>query len=315
VYAQIGRSFALTGNRAVIYSKKALNYEEQANQLIDRGLIAEQKKLVSVLKNISYYRLSGYWFPFRQYPSDTFKENTSLETILNRYYFDRHLRLLLLDGIERIEIAIRTDITYHLAHQSGAFGYREPVAFPKLPSDQFKTLQEEFQKEYSRSKETFASHFQTKYGESHDALPIWMVTELISFGTLFTMLRGIDHKSSKQIAQKYGLSEPVLISWMGSLNTIRNICAHHSRLWNRELGYKPMIPNKKNEWRYPIKISSNKVFVILCIIQYMLNFIAPQSAWKARFMDLLVRYPEIPIREMGMPDNWMEVPFLNTKHI
>lgn len=291
------------------YSKKALSYEEQAQQLIDRGLVTDLKTLVDVLKNISYYRLSGYWFPFRNYPSESFKQKTSLDIVLNRYFFDRHLRLLILDGIERIEIAIRTDITYHLAHNTGAFGYTDILTFPKLRKEQFRILQDEFRKEYSRSKETFASHFQSKYGDSHDALPIWMVTELISFGTLFTMLRGIHYKYSKAIAHKYELSEPVLTSWMGSLNTIRNICAHHSRLWNRELGYKPMLPNRNKDWIFPVQISSNKVFVILCMIKYLLNFIAPNSSWKKRFEDLLFRYPDIPIREMGIPENWKEIPF------
>lgn len=298
----------------MIYEKQALTYEEQANQILGRRMETEKSTLIGVLQQVSYYRLSGYWFPFRKYQSELFKDGTSLKTIHDRYLFDRHLRLLVLDGIERIEIAIRKGITYQLAHFNGAFGYTSANSFPRLDHFQFTTLQEEFRKEYSRSKETFASHFQSKYGEVHDGLPIWMTTELISFGTLFTMFRGISIPLSKAIAKKYGIAEPVLLSWLGSLNTIRNICAHHARLWNRELGYKPMLPNKDDDWKVPVVIQSSKIFVILCILQYMLNFVAPNSQWKNRFLELLKQYPTIPIREMGFPEKWKQVSFWNLEN-
>ncbi|MCW7474570.1 Abi family protein [Leptospira levettii] len=295
----------------MIYQKKALTIDEQADQLIQRGLECSRFDLVSLLSQVSYYRLSGYWFPFRNYPAETFKQNTSLKEIWNRYCFDRKLRLLVLDGIEKIEIALRTDITYKLSHLTGAFGYTNPTSFPQLDYQGFTKLQEEIKKEYSRSKERFVSHFQHKYGEDHDSLPLWMATELISFGTLFTMYRGISPALAKGIAKKYNVPQPVFLSWIGSLNSIRNICAHHSRLWNRELGYKPMLPRSDLSWRHPIQIQSNKIFAILSIIQYMLNFISPKSQWKFRFLELLNQYPSIPIREMGFPEKWKEVPFWN----
>lgn len=295
----------------MIYQKKALTIDEQADQLLSRGLVCDRIDLVSILKQVSYYRLSGYWFPFRNYPNEEFRQNTTLKEIWSRYCFDRKLRLLVLDGIEKIEIALRTDITYKLSHQTGAFGYIEPSAFPMLKEPEFMKLQEEIKKEYSRSKEKFVSHFQHKYGEEHDSLPLWMATELISFGTLFTMYRGIATSTSKSIAKKYNLPEPVLLSWIGSLNSVRNICAHHSRLWNREFGYKPMLPRNDFGWKQPVEIQPNKIFVILSIIQYMLNFISPTSQWKFRFLELLTLYPTIPIREMGFPERWKEVPFWN----
>ncbi|MBM9548728.1 Abi family protein [Leptospira sp. 201903074] len=295
----------------MIYGKKALTIEEQADQLLSRGLVAQRDDIIAILKQVSYYRLSGYWFPFRNYPQEEFKQNTSLTEIWNRYCFDRKLRLLVLDGIEKIEIALRTDITYKLSHQTGAFGYTEKSAFPMLSEFDFEKLQEEIKKEYSRSKEKFVSHFQHKYGDIHDSLPLWMATELISFGALFTMFRGISTSHSKSIAKKYNLPEPVLLSWIGSLNSVRNICAHHSRLWNREFGYKPMLPRNNLVWKQPVEIQPNKIFVILSMIQYMLGFISPTSQWKYRFLDLLTAYPNIPIREMGFPLRWKEIPFWN----
>lgn len=306
--AQIWRVFYVTG-ASMLYEKPALTYEAQADQLLKRGLSADKETLIQLLQQVSYYRLSGYWYPFRQNPGGTFPPGIDLNTIWRRYTFDRQLRLLVLDGIERVEIALRTDITYQLGHNHGPFGYNNPDAFPNLEEEKHQALHDEIQKEYDRSKETFARHFQNKYGDEHDTLPIWMATEVISFGALFTMYRGVKTSTRKAIAKKYKINERVLLSWLGTLNAARNICAHHSRLWNKELGYKPLIPLKNLQWQKPVTIPRNRVFVILSIIQHMLQFVAPQSQWPERLKALLKKYDEIPLRQMGFPDHWQEIPF------
>lgn len=120
----------------MIYDKPALTYTQQAAQLIERGLHGDPLVLKQTLQKVNYYRLSGYWFPFRDYPYETFKTGTNFETIWRRYTFDRHLRLLVLDGIERIEVAIRSEITYELAHRYGPFGYKEHDNLPQLTVDE-----------------------------------------------------------------------------------------------------------------------------------------------------------------------------------
>ncbi len=94
------------------------------------------------------------------------------------------------------------------------------------------------------------------------------------------------------------------------LNGTRNICAHHGRLWNRELGYKPMIPKRRKnpQWHDPVEVTNNRVFCILSILKYMLRRIAPQSNWPERLNDLLCEYDEIPIAPMGFPELWQECP-------
>ena len=91
------------------YTKPPLTYIEQANLLLSRGLIADKNDLIKKLKAVSYYRLSGYWHPFRN-PNDTFKPGTTLEEIWKRYTFDRQLRLLVIDAIERVEVSERKDL-------------------------------------------------------------------------------------------------------------------------------------------------------------------------------------------------------------
>ena len=104
------------------YDKPPLTYDQQADLLLRRGLTADRDELVSRLRSVSYYRLSGYWYPFRL-ADDSFRPGTTFETVWRRYRFDRRLRLLALDAIERVEVRIRTELVYVLAHAQGPFGY------------------------------------------------------------------------------------------------------------------------------------------------------------------------------------------------
>lgn len=296
--------------RSMEYSKPELTYDEQAAQLLARGLMADYDQLVACLKSVNYYRLSGYWFPFRNYPQENFKPGTRLETIWRRYAFDRRLRLLVMDGIERMEIALRTDVTYQLAHKCRAFGYLEATALPNLTPDEHGRLMTALRSEYCKSKESFAMHFQKKYGDIHDSLPIWMATELMTMGQLFTLVRGLPKGMLKSIAKMYAIAGPVLLSWIGTLHAVRNICAHHSRLWNRELGYKPTFPDT-TEWKTPVFVTDRRIFGVLTILKYMMDRVAPQSQWPKRMNALLNEYPEIPRADMGFAENWKDIPMWN----
>src|SRR5690606_39007037 len=95
-----------------IYDKAPLSFEDQLTLLKNRGLIIEDKpKALCYLKEISYYRLSAYFIPY-QNKKDRFNGDTTFRQIIDTYTFDRELRLLIFDCIERIEIAIRTQIIY-----------------------------------------------------------------------------------------------------------------------------------------------------------------------------------------------------------
>lgn len=292
------------------YAKPALTFSHQADQLIERGLLADKNILIEKLKAVSYYRLSGYWYPFREKDTDTLKLKTSLDTIWERYTFDRRLRLLVMDAIERVEVSVRTSLVYHHAHTHGAFGYTNPEYLPKLNENKHRKFLEKIAHETRLSKEVFVTHFKDKYGDSHEYLPIWMNAEIMTFGVLLTMFRGIDSSIKKGIASEYGISDKVLESWLTALNGIRNICAHHGRLWNRELGYKPFIPRERKhpQWHDPVEVMNNRAFGILTILKYLMNIIAPQSKWSERFDNLLAEYPGIPLVPMSFPENWRDCP-------
>lgn len=289
------------------YSKPPLSFEEQADLLIFRGLLADRQDLIEKLKAVSYYRLSGYLYTYRN-PDDTFKPNTALEQVWKRYTFDRQLRLLVLDAIERVEISIRTGLVYHHSQSFGPFGYTNGMNLPHLNKNEFMMLQGKLRDVVKQSKEPFVIHFQNKYGDVHSDLPLWMISELWSFGNMFTFFRGVDKQVKRQIASNYALAFGVLESWLHSLNSVRNICAHHSRLWNRVLGIKPMIPTKDPQWHSPVEVSNDRIFSILTLLKYLLKYVAPQSQWQKRLEDLFSRYNTIPLSSMGFQGNWKECP-------
>ena len=123
------------GGWGMIYSKKALTQEDQADLLLARGLIASRSELINRLRAVNYYRLSAYLYPFRQ-PDNSFRPGTTLDMVWRRYSFDRRLRIILLDAIERIEVALRTRLVYHFVQAHGPFGHLDEKNLPgfnKLP--------------------------------------------------------------------------------------------------------------------------------------------------------------------------------------
>ncbi len=114
------------------YTKPALTLEEQADLLLNRGMAGDRNIMIARLRTVGYYRLSGYWFPFRK-TDESFKEGTSFETVWNRYAFDRRLRLLVMDAIERIEVAVRSELAHYHSLHFGPFGYAtDHGTLPKL---------------------------------------------------------------------------------------------------------------------------------------------------------------------------------------
>lgn len=291
------------------YEKLPLTFEQQADLLISRGLSADREILISRLKSVNYYRLSGYIYPFRE--SDTvISAGTTLDMVWHHYTFDRQLRMVVMDGIERVEVAVRTQLAYRFAHLCGPFAYSKPENLPGLGEETHKRWIDELKQETGRSAEPFIRHFKVQYGDSHSTLPLWMLVEVMSFGKTLTFFKGVHPELQKEIAALYGVPDVVLHSWLTSLNAIRNICAHHGRLWNRVLGYKPKLPsaNKHPEWHTPVIIPRDKVFVILTIVKYILRFVAPTTGWHNRVRKLLDENRDIPVSAMGFPKEWEKSP-------
>jgi abortive infection bacteriophage resistance protein len=292
------------------YTKPPLTLERQADLLLSRGMQGDKNLIVQRLASVNYYRLSGYWHPFRD-SGDRFKPGTHFDEVWTRYAFDRRLRLLVIDAIERIEIAVRTLLAYEHAHSFGPFAYAEDAAsLSRIDSAKRSAFLVHVVDESTRSKETFVCHFHTKYGDCHQYLPVWEATEIMAFGTLLTFFCGAPRGVTKAVASRFAIPDTVLQSWLFTLNTIRNICAHHGRLWNRTLGVRPVIPRLPSyaDWHQPVPVLNDKMFGVLTLCRYCLTQVAPQSAWSSRFTSLLAEFPTVPVAEMGFPAGWERSP-------
>jgi abortive infection bacteriophage resistance protein len=287
----------------VPYTKPALTYEQQLDILSDRGLvIPDRASATATLARISYYRFSAYCLPYKD-AHDRFHSGAAWIDVLCLYEFDRKLRIVIIDALERIEVAIRTTLTYTLAHTYGAFGHHNPANF--RPDFQHQLWLDKLTSEVEKSHETFIKHYQEKY-DGFPILPIWMESEAMSFGSLSRLYQGMEDLDQQQISGQLGIPHYVLRSWLRSLNFVRNVCAHHSRLWNRELSVAPTMPIRKHGWP-PEEIPNHKrLFVILVILGYLLEKQGLADGWRDAVTELL--QPIAAVNRfrvaMGLPENW-----------
>lgn len=323
------------------YNKPYLTFEQQLDLLKSRGLdVADDARALFYLQHIGYYRLSAYWYPMRQLvtsqgnftPSsrlDTFQPGSTFDQALSLYVFDKRLRLLALDAIERIEVAFRVDVAYLLGRKN-KFAHTKPEFFNQRSINKKQagtncTVYQNWVKKNNdlifRSKEDFVIHYEEKYGKP---FPIWVVVELWEFGMLSTFFQFMKRNDKDNIAAKYGLPNGDLMSsWLRALNFVRNVAAHHSRLWNKNLVDQPKLPqfgavqdfNPVIEQQDTVK---SRVFMVLCIMLYLMRTISPNSSWPVRLRELLNSFPSIPglsLRNMGFPDGWDTHPLWMRKKI
>lgn len=292
------------------YCKPWLSLDEQADLLIRRGLVGDKDVIAEHLRDVGYYRLSGYWHVFKN-ADGSFRSGTTFERIWGLYVFDRQLRLVTLDAIERVEVFMRSRLAYYLAKETGVFGYLERPALPRLKQDEYLSFLKRCMDCYSRSREPFADHFRKVYGDECGMPPYWVMVNLMEMGLLLRLYKGASRDIRGRIALEVGVTPTVLDSWLVALNTVRNICAHHSRLWNRPFGTKPMIPRAKNDarWHEPYEVDGNRIFGVLTILSCLLETIAPETSWRTRLLELLAGRTEKDLLSMGFKPGWQESPF------
>lgn len=290
------------------FTKPALSYQEQIEQLSDRGLIIDNKdKATHLLESISYYRLSGYWYPLLlDKRNHLFKPGANFNNAFEMYSFDRALRVLVIRELEKIEISIRSKMIYVLSHEYNPFWHNEPKLFKN--SQAHLTTAEKLSAEYARSKEEFILKFKQKYMEPLP--PSWILLEISSFGTVSSLYSNlIDGKPKRMVANHFGLKDKVLQSWMHSIVYLRNLCAHHSRLWNNNLNITPVLPHSTSKlWLNNVYIANNRTYFILSVLLYLLQTINPKNTFVDRFTALFDEYPNIDIYAMGFPKDWNNEP-------
>jgi abortive infection bacteriophage resistance protein len=300
------------------YKKPPLTHQEQVNIWKNRGLLVEDEaRAIHYLKNISYYRLSAYALPF-QLEKDIFDPGTDFKDIVNLYLFDRELRLLVFNAIERLEVSIRARMIYTLSHKYGAHWqdhaeiYKDPYRVKNKKTGEFHTIDvysevQDMIRSSTKEKhpETFIKHYKKNYHKPINP-PSWMCLEVLTLGQLSKLFNGLKENCDKQlIAKEFGLHHTIFNSWLHTLTYIRNICGHHGRLWNREIAIEPIWLEKPSKpWiSKQFNNVTNRSFYILCIIKYLLKTVNPTHHIKEHLINLIEKYPNTPIQFMGIPSN------------
>lgn len=337
-----GGWFSLSVSRSA-YAKSFKTISQQRQLLESRGMaVADPAAAERWLNAVGYYRLSGYWYPYRvrRQPAggppvidDAFQTGTSFERIIELYDFDRKLKLLVLDAIERIEVAMRVRVG-HILGKHGAFAHTDPnvlspefvrTTYPAQPPAYVDWLDSAHAKwlrkvgqEQLRSKEEFVKHFTRKYG---GPLPVWVVTEILDFGGLSRLYEGLKQKDRDDIAASFNLTDnsgaghgAALVSWMKNLNYIRNSCAHHSRLWNRNIDVQLsprhllVVPSLHHAATPTV---TKRLYASLAVLAYMLEHVSPGSSWTAEIVNHITTELTSMNRsdsELGCPPGWMAAP-------
>jgi len=307
--------------------KPWLSFSDQLQHLQARGLQVEDVEVaLDYLKRLGYYRLSGYWYPLRAIDRtasqaqgkavrlDTFIPGSRFEDVVRLYVFDKKLRLLALDALERIEMAVRVDVA-HLLGQRDPLAYQNPACLhgkfaKKLiekGADKGKTVHQVWLSRYNAllqraRKEPFVAHHMQQYG----ALPIWAAIEVWDFGLLSKLFSGMQYENQNEIARRYGaLDGRAFAQWLRSLNFIRNVSAHHSRLWNINVLELSSVPPG-----WSPKVKRERPFFYFCLMQHLLKTICPKSSWGERFKHLLKEeFPrDFRITDLGTVTGWEHWP-------
>lgn len=325
------------------YAKPFKSVRDQVALLASRGMdVGDTATAETLLSRIGYYRLSGYWYPYRERSTNaqgnilvesTVRPGTTLQHVCAVYDFDKELRASLFDALEAVEVAVRFQVGHTLGRRS-IFAHRDstaldpqfvtrtsiasaevPAATLNADADISKTRHQEwlerFDEQERRSQEAFATHFRAKYGPH---LPVWVATEVMSFGTLAQLYGGAAQDDRERIAAsldligKDGKGDAALLSnWLNHIRYIRNLCAHHSRMWNRsfdvELASAAHIPDLENL----TSKSQRRLYGTISTVTFLLARVMPESDWGVRIQTLIrTRTDELglDLDAMGYPADW-----------
>ena len=293
------------------YTKTPLTSDQHIELLKERGLLIEDDaRAIKYLNNIGYFRLSGYMYHLQSTDGNhNFKEGIKFDDIVLHYQFDKKLRAIILEYLERIEIALRARLTDKYSNSFGFYWYIDKSLFEDYRV--FNSINQEIMEHFGDPQERFLKAFKNKY-TSESAPPSNMALEVLTLGKLSRLYRGLKNKDQKgAIADDFELPSTILSSWFIYLTNVRNICAHHSRLWNKKVtADRPLIPKrKKYQFNGLVPEDFNTtLYGIISMIDRLLSAINPNNQFVKKVIDLIHIYPTISTRSMGFPDGWRTNP-------
>ena len=292
------------------FTKPACSEEEHLRIMEERGLlIPDHDKVIHYLKYIGYYRLTGYCLPFQhgEKGDHTFLKGTSFDDVLGLYIFDRKLRLLVLDAIEEIEVAFRAVLSNTMSLAYGPHWYLDRNHFGNRygnkrhrPYDHEKLL-----KEIDNTDNISLRHYRSTYSYP-EYPPSWIVIEVLSFGTCSILFAHLRKRQIALASKELGLEPKLLVSWMQGLVVLRNLCAHHGRLWNWKFPHTLSTRGKIPEDLSGNFAQNNTFYEYACLIMYFLKLISPKTTWANKLSTLITEHKSLKISDMGFPEDWKD---------
>ena len=301
--------------------------DEQIDILRSRGIVIDDIETArKALETISYYRLSGYSYPFRQYDkesrtrSDQFSPNTHLEQILALYRFDERLRTTTFQELSRIEVGLRALIGYTLGTEHPYLHLASlrlgPSGFNKEnnhETDEYRRWISSYNRNLRRSQEDFIQHYKSEYSGK---LPIWVAVHILEWGQLAMLFKMAPIHCQDSIASSLQLSRPQVNSWLENLRILRNICAHQGRLFNRTLRQVKLPQDAERIGIKNLSPMRNKCFDQLTLVQYLTRTMGLGDG--TALPSVLAAFPcdrcPSPLRATGTPDNWQSLPLWACRH-
>ena len=292
-----------------------MTLDQQVRKLKERGLVFDDESLAKAyLFNISYYRLRAYTYSFQDNSEGSdhcfLRSNLLFKDFID-LYFDRRLRSLIFNAIEKIEVAVRTKIVQVYAESTHDSHWFYDDSLYRYPID---GLLGHIEADVERSNEDFIKHYRSKY-HNPPMPPSWMALEVVSFATLSRLFQALKSDNRKQyITHQFGLKKVgILENWLHAISNLRNCCAHHSRVWNRRFMVNVILPYNTF---YPFMdrttiqtMRTNKLFALLSCMAYILTIISPDSDFKRHLRELLESDCRLlDLKDMGFPDNWQSLP-------
>lgn len=286
-------------NNKLKYEKPPKTITEQIELLKSRGLIIDNEEIMKYfLTNVSYYHWSIYFKHFQK--DDVFYNGTNFEDILKIYVFDNKLRLLLLGLLERVEKSFKCRMAYELSiGTNNSHCYLDVDLF--LDQGAYEEVLKTITDEVEKSREISIDHYKDKY-DTPALPPIWVIVEILSFGQCGKMSSKLKRYYKNKIAQTFGEDEKFIINWMHCLSNLRNICAHHSWLWKRNLPF-TSAQNHRKYGKYFNGVNNKRLFNYLVILQIILCKINPTTSWVIKLKSYIKEH-DIRIYQMGFPDDW-----------
>ena len=266
-----------------LHGKPPTTTTAQIELLKSRGMIIpNDEEARKFIEDVGYYRLMGYCFPFKK--NDHYQDNFSIHAAMGLYELDNQLRAWLFSLIERFEIKLKAQFANAMALRHGALAHLDKCLYAMTDN------------EFDEYIENYEDRIRTKYRsdlqfvvwniDTYHELPIWAAVDVMTFGTVSRLYSRLSDLADRKAVSDgfhvhdiynnkiYKLKPDDLSKWAKVLNDIRNLCAHHERLFMRTFTVSPKLYEPDNT------VSRSTVFGILLILGYLFRAMWPVE-WKA----------------------------------